>query len=148
MKMSERERKYREFIDLDCTKQKALELAIKTVKGNYYDKYPLIEKKERKRQTGEWYVSFYTKYPIFEPAEGGYCYDGIHLQESHSFTTRRKAKAYLRKMLKISTLGSDGEWHSNDRTSFGWNDRYVGEGYFFTLERIPGSEESGRKPYC
>ena len=44
------------------------------------------------------YLTHYTEYPIYEPAEGGYYYAGNEAFESFTFLTKWGAKRHLAKM--------------------------------------------------
>ena len=46
-----------------------------------------------------YYITIYSKYPIYEPAEGGYYYSGVQIKDCYAFNEFRKAKRYLRKMV-------------------------------------------------
>jgi len=65
-------------------------------------------------------VQVYERYAIYEPAEGGYYYEG-----------------YLRG-------GADGLWAGSR------NHRYIGEGYEVYVEplKMRGCHAKGREPYC
>lgn len=114
--------------------------------------------------TGKWYVSLYELYPIYEPAEGGYYYNGVQLADSYEFKTRKGAMRKLTKIERSIMRDSDTlnqyplRWNgfkrentpdwSNDHTWFGVTSQYVGEGFFWQLERTQGMSESGRQSYC
>ena len=98
-----------------------------------------------------YYVTLYYLYPIYEPAEGGYYYNGIGVDESYGFQTRKKALKFLRKRRK-ECLKEDKNvkgWY-NYINSFGvYNENgYIGNGYFWELERKFGASRSGYQPYC
>lgn len=107
-----------------------------------------IQKPEEKYP---YYVTLYYLYPIYEPAEGGYYYNGIGVDESYGFQTRKKALKFLRKRRK-ECMKEDKNvkgWY-NYINSFGvYNENgYVGNGYFWELERKFGASRSGYQPYC
>ena len=107
-----------------------------------------IQKPEEKYP---YYVTLYYLYPIYEPAEGGYYYNGIGVDESYGFQTRKKAIKFLRKRRK-ECMKEDKNvkgWY-NYINSFGvYNENgYIGNGYFWELERKFGSAISGYQPYC
>lgn len=110
----------------------------------YAEEIPVIKKNP------SYYVSIYSLYPIYEPAEGGYYYPGSELHESRSFQNRKDAIRYINKLYKHLISESNKEkWHENsDHTYFGEDGKYIGEGWFIVLERKPGIHESGRVPYC
>lgn len=122
----------------------------------------IVEELKKPEKKLPYYVSTYTKYPIYEPAEGGYFYNGIQLQHSKGFQTFKDAKRYLRKCYKesieflrkydedIISGGYEEEyWYcSKNHQRFGVVSIYYGEGWYIKLERKQGSEVSGYIPYC
>lgn len=113
-----------------------------------YIKAEMIQKPEEKYP---YYVTLYYLYPIWEPAEGGYYYNGIGVDESYGFQTHKKALKFLRKHRK-GCLEEDGMvdgWFDYIK-SFGVYNRngYIGEGYFWQMERKFGASRSGYQPYC
>ena len=119
----------------------------KLVKNGYVNAAE-VQKPEEKYP---YYVTLYYLYPIYEPAEGGYYYNGIGVDESYGFQTRKKAIKFLRKRRK-ECLKEDKNvkgWFDYIY-SFGVHDRngYVGDGYYWELERKQGSAISGYQPYC
>ena len=99
-----------------------------------------------------YYVTMYEKYPIYEPAEGGYYYSGIQVNWSCEFKEYRKARRFLKKCFKdCIECGDDKEkgWYTNaSHSRFGVNGRYIGDGWYVTLEREEGAEVRGWEPYC
>lgn len=102
------------------------------------------------------YLSGYSKYPIYEAAEGGYYYEGIELVESERMSLR-KAKQTIK------------EWLADEEGMEGWsvgpnfhpenlnllpgvriyrNGQYIGEGEFWVIERKKGCFTRGYHPYC
>ena len=112
----------------------------------------IFEAKEipKLKKNPSYYVSIYSLYPIYEPAEGGYYYPGSELHESRSFQNRKDAIRYINKLYKHLISESNKEkWYENsDHTYFGEDGKYIGEGWFVVLERKLGIHESGRVPYC
>lgn len=114
--------------------------------------------------TGKWYVSRYDYYPIYEPAEGGYYYNGTSCVETYVFNTRKKAMRFLLKLIKhymddsenlndypLRWNGFDREntyYSTTDHTYFSVESQYVGEGFFWQLERTIGESEYSYEPYC
>lgn len=135
--------------------EKVINMLIKT-------KRIIVEELKKLEKKLPYYVSTYTKYPIYEPAEGGYFYNGIQLQHSKGFQTFKDAKRYLRKCYKesieflrkydedIISGGYEEEyWYcSKNHQRFGVVSIYYGEGWYIKLERKQGSEVSGYIPYC
>lgn len=99
-----------------------------------------------------YYVTTYSLYPIYEPAEGGYYYNGVQMVESSGFQTRKKANKHIRKMYKKCVANGntkeEGWYCNNNHTFFGCNGEYIGDGWFIQLERKQGQSESGWQPYC
>ena len=98
------------------------------------------------------FITTYERYPIYEPAEGGYYYSGNQMVESRSFSCHRKAKQYINKLYRQAIKEGEKEskyWYqSKDNLSFGVGSKYIGEGWFVRLERKQGQEERGYTPYC
>ena len=116
------------------------------------------------------YISHYQEYPIYEPAEGGYYYEGNMLVESKRLS-KRKAKAELERIWiecqkeneeVLEYYNNDEEkcwgmlWIRNERNknyiyrNYRPYDRnyYIGTGESYFIERKQGSQRSGRQPYC
>ena len=113
--------------------------------------YVKAEEIQKPEKEYSYYVTLYYLYPIYEPAEGGYYYNGIGVDESYGFQTRKKAIKFLRKRRK-ECLKEDKNvkgWY-NYINSFGvYNENgYIGNGYFWELERKFGASRSGYQPYC
>lgn len=89
--------------------------------------------KKFKRKT-KYYVTVYERYPIYEPAEGGYYYDGRYPIESVICYNYKRAKKILDKMA--------------DKYDVYTIRRYVGEGYDVHIEQKYGQYTSGRQIYC
>ena len=93
----------------------------------------------------KFYVTHYTTYPIYEPAEGGYYYEGISMAETYGFNSLKRAKEYLHRLgrsLGFTVHPSRRSAHSPYETN-----RYIGDREYLRLEFTPGSEESGWHPY-
>ena len=99
-----------------------------------------------------YYVTIYSRYPIYEPAEGGYYYSGIQVMDSSGYNEFKKAKRCLRKLYKQCIADGDHQdkyWFSNgSHTHFGVGSKYIGEGWYVKLERRKGKDVSGWEPYC
>lgn len=99
-----------------------------------------------------YYVTTYSKYPIYEPAEGGYYYSGVQIEDCYAFNEFRKAKRYLRKLYKQCISNGDHldkYWRCNSsHTYFGVGSQYIGKGWYIKLERKYGEDERGWQPYC
>lgn len=152
--VSKREVIYRDLIGFGCNEQKALELAIRLDDSGkkYYKQYPLILQPKLIMPTGGYYVSLYHLYAIYEPAEGGYFYEGVALIESRFCRSYKTAKRKIRKKYKEAVRSGDtvrtGWEESANKQWFGWFDpEKTGSGWFIQIERKPGKSESGWKPY-
>lgn len=99
-----------------------------------------------------YFVTTYSLYPIYEPAEGGYYYEGVEIRNSRAFQSRRKAKQYINKLYRLEIAcgeNQDKYWFAQpDNTLFGCGSKFIGEGWYVTLERKQGAEEKGWEPYC
>ena len=69
------------------------------------------------------YLTHYTKYPIYEPAEGGYYYAGIEANEYYRLNSVKQAKRKLAKMRK--ELEAEGFEVFEDRSYM--YSKYIGE---------------------
>lgn len=119
------------------------------------------------------YVSHYSEYPIYEPAEGGYYYAGNELVESERLSKRKakeKFEEIWKKCLKENeengfVEGADWKgiierthiypWERNHdwEKKFGFyaiyrDSYYIGEGESYVIERKIGSQSKGWEPYC
>lgn len=104
------------------------------------------------------YVSYIKEYPIYEPAEGGYYYEGEHVEICREFSTWKKANRYFQKLRKEFLEMHDDEpnrvndfvcggvsfWH-NPFVSY--TSRYIGDGERVELTRKKPVDR-GRQPYC
>lgn len=92
-----------------------------------------------------YYVTYSEYYPIYEPAEGGYYYSGKEIVHTEICQTFKKAKRKIRKWLKDNL--DEISWISNDKLSFGYDGKYIGEGWICEMTTKP-VVECGRVPYC
>ena len=134
--------------DKESMDKEAMDRIINKLTKMGYIKAEMIQKPEEKYP---YYVTLYYLYPIYEPAEGGYYYEGVDVYKSYGFQSRRKALRFLRKQRK-ECLEEDEHvkgWF-NYINSFGIYNRngYIGDGYFWELERKFGAARSGYQPYC
>lgn len=114
------------------------------------------------------YITHYCEYPIYEPAEGGYCYAGNQVVESERMS-KRACKKELEKIWEeakaenVEMYGSEipGDHDEYGNRIYPWlriettdsirivrYSKYIGEGESFIIERRQGSEERGQVPYC
>lgn len=85
----------------------------------------------KKKRKIWYYVTWYDKYPIYEPAEGGYYYEGLHAGGYCKFRTLKRAKKYL----------ENGN-HAYEES------HYIGEGTVMHIETVLGIHTCGYVPYC
>lgn len=89
------------------------------------------------------YLTHYTEYPIYEPAEGGYYYAGREVSYYYRLNSMKQAKRKLAKIRK--ELEDEGFIVNEDRAHL--YSRYIGEDEFWRIEKVLGSYESGKKIY-
>ena len=88
-----------------------------------------------------YFVSYYECYPIYEPAEGGYYYEGVELIESYKTGSLKRARRLLKKLAPDYEL-------DDIRTNYAaYNGRYIGERRFLRIETVMGVKESGEVVY-
>ena len=104
-----------------------------------------------------YYVSYITEYPIYEPAEGGYYYEGTQIELCRAFTTWKKANRFYQKLRKQFweehswekervndyEFGGISKWHN---PFISYHSRYIGEGERVELTKVKPIEE-GWHPY-
>lgn len=93
------------------------------------------------------YLTHYTEYPIYEPAEGGYYYSGQEADCFYRLNSLKQAKRKLKKMRKeLEEEGyqvwTDGNWCEAYKRS-----KYIGEGECWIVEKVYGSNNHGWHPY-
>lgn len=98
--------------------------------------------KIKKQIPGVYYVALYKAYPIYEPAEGGYYYEGLELVGSNQFLSKQDARRALR-----DYASRNGFNVSKDGLSAYKSGRLIGESEEIYVERRVGSHEKGRIPY-
>ena len=99
------------------------------------------------------YITHYEEYPIYEPAEGGYYYDGNELISSEKMSERQAKKKLAEiwaDVQKENEILPEGEqWvMSGDKRGVYRSSKYIGEGESYIIERHKGSEERGWQPYA
>lgn len=95
-----------------------------------------------------YYITYSQEYPIYESAEGGYYYAGKENIWTEKFSTFRKAKLRMRKLLKKYLNEDDVNIISFNNQCFGYQSRRIGEGWKIELTKDKLPEEHGYKPYC
>lgn len=110
-------------------------------------------------------VQRYQRYAIYEPAEGGYYYEGREPDEHPwaIFDTKQEAVDALRALVKEENESlaemDDGRGDTNEGflvispsgvKAYSINHRYIGDGFDFYVEPINrrGRHREGWKPYC
>lgn len=112
------------------------------------------------------YISYYSEYPIYEPAEGGYYYAGNKLIKSEKMSKRQCRKEFERIWQECEKENIENgftdevDWNliiqnhgiypwirENDNCIFK-HGMYIGTGESYIIERKRGSETSGYEPYC
>lgn len=89
------------------------------------------------------YLTHYTEYPIYEPAEGGYYYAGREAGYFYRLNSVKQAKRKLAKLKK--ELEDEGYVVYEDYAYL--PSRYIGEGEELRIEKVYGSHNSGWHPY-
>lgn len=89
------------------------------------------------------YLTHYTEYPIYEPAEGGYYYAGREAGSFYRLNSMKQAQRKLEKMRKI--LEEDGfqVWPDGAYR----RSKYIGHGEEWIIEKVYGSCNEGWRPY-
>lgn len=89
------------------------------------------------------YLTHYTEYPIYEPAEGGYYYTGRQAGAFYRLNSMKQAKRKLKKLMK--ELEDEGFIVCEDYAYL--PTKYIGEGEEWVIEKVYGSKNSGWHPY-
>lgn len=89
-----------------------------------------------------YFVSWYEAFPIFEPAEGGYYYEGRELVDSIRVGSLKKARKIMK--AEAEEMGCDFIGKNYSRVS----GRYIGDAQYIYVETVQGIHKSGRHPYC
>lgn len=108
---------------------------------------------KRKDTTEKFYLTHYSEYPIYEPAEGGYYYAGSDYDcywESDSIDEIRDKFKEME-----SGLREDGyeiwDFEYNDGYVSGmalFRSKYIGHNDYWVIETKLGSDVKGYEPYC
>ncbi len=89
------------------------------------------------------FISHYEKYPIYEPAEGGYYYEGRELTE-YAEVSENEAQNELDELFE--ELKGEGYVRLGNRIEF--YGKYIGEGDVYIIENVLGENEKGKEVYC
>ena len=121
-----------------------------------------LEQAEARRlaTTGNYFVTYFSECPYYEPAEGGYYYAGQHNVAVREFQYRKDALRFWNKVRKqffaedvedisLVTERGNGSYNRYTKTLFEvrQNSRYIGEGYGIALTQGPLAEW-GEQTYC
>lgn len=89
------------------------------------------------------YVTYYSEYPIYEPAEGGYYYAGATAAYSKGFETKEEAEAHLKELAEEEGMDIVNDDYAQINT------KYIGEQDHIVVETSKDylSGESGYVPY-
>ena len=101
-------------------------------------------------------VQKYERYAIYEPAEGGYYYEGKEPFDYLTLDTKPEAIEALRTLVNEANDGLTREDEGYLRISscgtgaISINHRYIGDGEEYYVEPINrrGRQREGRVPYC
>lgn len=101
-----------------------------------------------------YYVCQYAQYAIYEPAEGGYYYDGAELNYYKKTRNLKKARRWLREWAREyyeyeGKLTEDArEYIDNANNHIYYTTKYIGDGMEWHIETKLGKHEHGYVPYC
>lgn len=97
------------------------------------------------------FITHYEEYAIYEPAEGGYYYAGNQALDWEVYPNLDKAKERLQEILsELKAEDGEFEWHilSNGMEVHCKTRQYIGTNESYVIERVVGSQNRGRVPYC
>jgi hypothetical protein len=102
-------------------------------------------------------IQAYDRYPIYEPAEGGYYYEGLKsVYTVGIYDTKEEAiedlKKYVEEENEKDRLQPEDEWYLcifSDTEAFSVNHRYIGDGVELYVEPInrKGRHAKGWRPF-
>lgn len=102
----------------------------------------------------KYYVTCYSQYPIFEPAEGGYYYEGTTIEWYTPTKSLRRARKLLKRAVE-EYYKEEGFWSEeveegirDTANHFYHVSKYIGDGMEWHIETKLGRHEHGYKPYC
>lgn len=99
-------------------------------------------------------ITLYIEYPIYEPAEGGYYYEGESVggtpKKVKAGKGRRKILTLYREIQREAEIHKGHAWISEDGRQCGMIGKYIGTGFRYVLEgnRRVGRRAHGWHPYC
>jgi hypothetical protein len=107
----------------------------------------------------DYIVQGYDRYPIYEPAEGGYYYEGLEPEDADGHIRYANLDAAKKALAEIVDEANDG-YDKRDEgymmisrdglRAFTVNERYIGAGYEYYIEPTSqrGLHRKGWRPYC
>lgn len=109
----------------------------------------------------KYYITYYEAYPIYEPAEGGYYYEGINAvewaywDEENNFDEVFNHIGELAEKYDLKNLNVDKKWAYDMVNEYGNimvaidRSKYIGDNRYLYLENETAfkSEECGWHPY-
>ena len=93
------------------------------------------------------YLTHYTEYPIYEPAEGGYYYAGQQADCYYRLNSMKQARRQLKKMQKNLEAEGFNVYLNGNLCEAYRPDKYIGNGELWVAEKVYGSHNSGWHPY-
>lgn len=93
------------------------------------------------------YLTHYSEYPIYEPAEGGYYYAGQQADSYYRLNSVKQAQRQLNKMRKKLEAEGFQVYIQGDICKAYMPSRYIGQAEFWTVEKVYGSQNEGWRPY-
>lgn len=96
------------------------------------------------------YLTHYSEYPIYEPAEGGYYYAGNEVVEYERLSLRQAKRKFEELIRELVSEDTDERypWIQISPRFIVRNNYYIGDGESYCIERKLGSNRSGRVIYC
>ena len=95
-----------------------------------------------KKKRRHYFVSWYEGYPIYEPAEGGYYYEGERLIQSIKVGSLKRARRIMRQNAENLEFTNIGKNYSSRQG------KYIGDSEYIYIETVQGIHEHGWHPYC
>ena len=102
-------------------------------------------------------IQMYRRYPIYEPAEGGYYYEGMAPDTySQKYNTKQEAMGGLREFVEEENANMSAKEEgylilsSEGLEAYTINHKYIGEGFEYRVEPLNqrGHRAKGPVPYC
>lgn len=77
-----------------------------------------------------YYITYYDKGSVYEPAEGGYYVEVQYPSYSKGYETYDEAKAELEDFIN----SDNNDWHEVGKDEYEWEGRYIGDGEYVRIE--------------